>query len=526
MRDYSTLIALTEEVGRRLYVATTLNTADESIKNRYFAFLEVAEKIEAADNALQIKLVESGVSIPNFDVQLRAMRANIEVFRAENLPLQTEIQKLTNEYDTLRGAQSIEWDGETLTLEQVIAKLNEPDRALRERAWHAAYARQLQDREAFNALWQKLYTLRSRIANNAGKANYRDYHWVGAHRFDYTPEQNLQFLAAIKQVVVPAMQRLLQRRKQLLGLDTLRPWDMAVDPTGEPALKPFSNISQLIDGAANIFAQINPELSAYYNTMRDKHLLDLDNRPNKAPGGYCIDYPTSQEVFIFMNSVGTHDNVQTLLHEAGHAFHAYEAYAQPYMHQQDYPIEFAEVASMSMELLAAPYLDESRGGFYDTHNAARARIEHLEGMIYFWCYMAVVDGFQHWAYTHPAQATDPAACDAQWLSLWQEYLPDVDWSGLEEYQKTGWHRKLHIFQIPFYYVEYGLAQLGAAQVWRNSLTDYEKALNDYRYGLSLGGTRTLTQLFEAVGAKLAFDADTLGELVALIEQTINELSAH
>jgi oligoendopeptidase F len=257
--------------------------------------------------------------------------------------------------------------------------------------------------------------------------------------------------------------------------------------------------------------------------MRAESLLDLDNRKGKAPGGYCAELAVERKPFIFMNAVGLHDDVQTLLHEAGHAFHVFEAARLPYHQQLEYGMEIAEVASMSMELLAAPHLTRDAGGYFSREEAARARVEHLEGIVLFWPYMAVVDGFQHWVYEHPDDARRPANCDATWDTLWQRFMPVVDWSGLEDQRRTGWQRKLHIFQLPFYYVEYGLAQLGAVQVWRNSLADPAHAVADYRRALAMGATATLPDLFAAAGARFAFDAGTLSEAVQLVERTIQEL---
>jgi oligoendopeptidase F len=279
-------------------------------------------------------------------------------------------------------------------------------------------------------------------------------------------------------------------------------------------------VQQLIDGTATIFNQVDPELGAYYATMRDEGLLDLANRKNKAPGGYCTGFPAAKRPFIFMNAVGLHDNVQTMLHEAGHAFHAFESFKLPYIQQQDAPMEFAEVASMAMELLAAPNLSADRGGFYSEADANRARAEHLEGIIRFWPYMAVVASFQHWAYTHPDDAADPANCDAAWSDLWGRFMVGIDVSGLEDWVATGWHRKLHIYHVPFYYIEYGLAQLGAVQVWANALDDHAASLARYRAALRLGNTATLPELFAAAGARFAFDSDTLGRAVALVEDTL------
>jgi oligoendopeptidase F len=257
--------------------------------------------------------------------------------------------------------------------------------------------------------------------------------------------------------------------------------------------------------------------------MAEEELLDLDTRPGKALGGFCAGFPMRKRPFIFMNGVGVHDNVQTLLHEAGHAFHVFETAKLPLIWQTDAPMEFSEVASMAMEKIAAPYLTAENGGFYTASEAARARIEHLETIILFLPYNAVVDAFQHWVYTNPEAAKDAANCDTTWSKLWDRFMPGVDWSGFEEARATGWHRKLHIFTVPFYYIEYGMAEIGALQVWRNSLIDQKGALTAYRRALSLGGTKTLPELYAAAGAEFRFDTAMLDELVALIEKTIAEL---
>jgi oligoendopeptidase F len=259
--------------------------------------------------------------------------------------------------------------------------------------------------------------------------------------------------------------------------------------------------------------------------MVEENLLDLDTRAGKALGGYCSTLPLRRRPFIFMNVAGTHNDVQTLLHEAGHAFHVFATSELPLVWQIESPMEFAEVASMSMELLSAPYLTKDYGGFYTPGEAARARIEHLEGGLLFLPYMAVVDAFQHWVYTHADAAANPANCDAAWGELWDRFMPDVDFSGFENERVSGWHRKLHIFHVPFYYVEYGMAQLGALQVWRNALNDQAGAVVSYREALALGGTKPLPGLFEAAGAEFRFDTEMLADLVELVEDTIEELEA-
>jgi oligoendopeptidase F len=296
-----------------------------------------------------------------------------------------------------------------------------------------------------------------------------------------------------------------------------------VDPLGRPPLRPFKDVAELEARCAAIFNKVDPQLGKYFDLMRRQKLLDLDNRKGKAPGGYCTAFEVVHLPFIFMNAVGIHDDVQTLLHEGGHSFHVFETAALPYTQQLSVGMEFAEVASMGMELLSAPYLTTGQGGFYTEQEAARARIEHLEGNILFWPYMAVVDAFQHWVYENPQAAADPANCDAQWDAQWLRFMPGVDWTGLEQERMTGWQRKLHIFQVPFYYIEYGLASLGASQVWRNAIRDQAGAVAAYRKALALGGTVPLPVLYETAGARFAMDAGVLREAVQLAEVTIAEL---
>jgi oligoendopeptidase F len=373
-------------------------------------------------------------------------------------------------------------------------------------------------------------TLRRQLAANAGFDNYRSFRWQQLLRFDYTPDDCKHFHEAIEQVVTPAVARLYERRRQHLGVEQLRPWDLqgpigyenAVDPPDLPPLHPFDDVSELIEKCDTMFHRVDLKLGDDFSIMRREGLLDLENRKGKAPGGYCTQFAVAKRPFIFMNAVCLHDDVQTLLHEGGHGFHVFESNHLPFYQQRAVGSEIAEVASMSMELLAAPYLSEREGGFYSDADAARARREHLEEMIIFWSYMAVVDAFQHWVYENADEAMVPANCDAQWEVLWRRFMVGVDWSGLEEELKTGWHRKLHIFTVPFYYVEYGLAQLGAAQVWRNALSDQAGAVASYRRALSLGGTRPLPELYAAAGAKFAFDAATLHSAVSLMEELINQ----
>ncbi len=522
--DWSRLAEYLYETYSRLHVATTVNTTDEEAQARFEAFLEgVLPEAQKADHALTRKLVESGFAPPNFEIPLRNMRAEIELFREENLPLQVEEQKLRNAYDQIVGAQTVEWHYREYTISQLRPFLQDPDRQVREEAWRLMTERQLKDRGPLTRIWQQLLDLRQQMAANADKPDYRAFRWQQMGRFDYTPDDCRAFHQAIEEVVVPAAAEILEKRRQRLGVDTLRPWDLNVDPLGRPPLRPFRDVEELKAKTEAIFHHVDPQLGAYYHTMREENLLDLENRKGKAPGGYCTHFPLSKRPFIFMNAVGVHDDVQTMLHESGHAFHAFESFALPYIHQRETPMEFAEVASMSMELLASPYLTHDFGGFYTPQEAARARIEHLERSLLFWPYMAVVDAFQHWVYENPADAHDPAVCDRVWGNLWDRFMPVTDWRGLEDAKVSGWMRKLHIFQYPFYYVEYGLAQLGAVQVWGNALKDQQAAVAAYRQALALGGTAPLPKLFAAAGAKFAMDAATLRQAVDLMRRVIDEL---
>lgn len=521
---WSLLLAAVSDVYSRRYVAHTVNTADEAAEQAYETFIEeIYPKALEADQRLKDKLLESGLSPDNFEVPMRNLRAEADLFRHENVELLAREQKLGSEYDKIISAQTVTWEGNEVTLTQLEPVYEETDREQRERAWCLAMERRLQDRPALNDLWTRLYELRQQIARNAGRADYRAYRWQQLLRFDYTPEDSLAFLDAIEAAVVPVAERIYTRRKSAMGIDRLRPWDINVDPYGRPPLRPFQDVAELAPGANRIFHQVDPQLGEYFDRMMQHNLLDLANRVNKAPGGYCTDFSLGRLPFIFANAVGTHDDVQTLLHEGGHAFHTFESARQRRIQDLRVPAEFAEVASLSMEFIAGAFLTTNDGGFYSPEEAARAQKDNLEANILFWPYMAVVDAFQHWAYTHP-EGRDPAACDAAWSGLWDRFMRGADWDGLEDIKATGWHRKLHIFTDPFYYVEYGLALLGAVQVWQNWLRDPQAGIAAYRQALSLGGTRPLPELFSAAGARLSFDADTLRSAVQVMETTIADLS--
>jgi len=524
LADWSKIGRLAGEVYSRISVATTVDTTDAVADKRFNHFMEsIYPALITATNTLNAKLIAAEVNVEGFEIPMAKIQADLELFREANLPLMTDESKLDREYDKTIGAQSVIWEGLETTLPKLSTVQFNLDRAKREAAWRLGMERRLQDRDSLNHLWAKYMGVRGKIAQNADMPDYVAYRWKLLKRFDYTPADAKTFQDAIAQVVVPAAKRLYDRKRQTMGVQSLRPWDSEVDPSGQPPIKPFDTIDELVGKTQTVFDHVDPVLGALFKTMRDETLLDLDNRKGKAPGGYCTSFSFAKRPFIFMNSVGLHDDVQTLLHEGGHAFHAFAASELPFAQQEDVPMEFCEVASMAMELLASPYLTAERGGYYTPQDAARARIEHLSGIIRFWPYMAVVDSFQHWVYSNHAAASIPANCDAKWAELWDIFMQGIDFTGLEDIKMTGWQRKLHIFQLPFYYIEYGLAQLGAVQVFANALKDQPRAVADYRKALALGGTANLPDLFAAAGVRFAFDAETLGRAVELLEHTIGEL---
>lgn len=520
---WSDLERAVREAGARASRAKSEDTTDQEAERVYLHFIqEISPKASVAAQALKTKLlaVDGWTPGPDETQMMKRLRAEADLFREENVPLQAEIATVANEYDKRTGVMVVTLDGEELTLQQAESRLNRADRAKREEAWHAVQNRWLEDDDALDELYLQLLAKRRQLAKNAGLSDYREFMWRALKRFDYTPQDSLAFGDAIESEIVPLTTRLLEERRASLGLDTLRPWDLSVDTSPDPPLSPFTDPADLEAVCARMLTGVDPELGGQFEKIRSG-FLDLGSRKGKAPGGYCSFFPVTGLPYIFMNAVGTHSDVQTLLHEAGHAFHGLASHAsQPLLWNTGGPMEFNEVASMAMEMLAMPYFEKANGGFYTQAEADRARREHLEKTMLFLPYMAVVDGFQHWVYADAPDNVTAEQLDAQWDQLWARFMPVTDWTGLEAERKTGWHRKLHIFQVPFYYVEYGLAQLGALQVWRNALTNQADALAKYRAALSLGNTRPLPELYAAAGAKLVFDKETVGELAHLVSRQL------
>lgn len=524
LQRWSDLTAILHESRSQIYREVSENTADEKAEKRFLLFVEqIMPQAKIAAQALKNKLLAFEDYTPQADavMMMKRFRTEASIFREENVRLQSELMKLGNEYEKLVGGMTIEWEGKEETMPQATLHLREKDRAAREKPWRLMMARFGAERDRLNELYLQMLSLRRQVAKNASFDNYRDYRWKEFARFDYTPDDCFTFHDAIEHEVVPRAVQLYAERAEKLGLDMLSPWDTEVDLHGEP-LRPFEDAAELEEGCYRIFQRVDPVLAEYFTAMRDG-FLDLASRPNKAPGGFCSSFPVRRKPYIFMNAVGTHRDVGTLLHEGGHAFHFMESSQQPLIWNYGSPMEFCEVASMAMELLSAPYLEKSNGGFYEEADAHRAHAEQLRGIIRFLPYMAVADAFQHWVYVDAPQDVVAADLDAKWSELWDRFMVGIDYSGLQAEKETGWHRKEHIFSVPFYYVEYGLAQLGALQVWRNALTDQSQAVADYRAALALGDTRPLPELFSAAGATFAFDRETVGDLMTLICEKLAEL---
>ncbi len=524
--DWNALDISLMEAASVANVEVSCDSQNADKEARYLRFAsEIMPNRGKVANVLIGKLLDSGYAPDELATVLRRARTDREIFRDENVPLQQQLSKLSNAYNKACGAMTVIWDGEEVPLSRLNPYLEHPDREVRERAFRLHLQPFIDQRDHLADIFDEQLALRQQVARNAGFANYRDYIFAEKYRYDYTPDDCLQFHAGVSATFVPALLAQHAERKQTMGVDSLRPWDLAHDPAGNDPLRPYDTIDDLTATAQHVFAKVAPVLGVQFGIMRDEGLLDLDSRTGKRPGGFCPSFPYRQRPFIFMNASGTGGDVRTLLHEAGHAFHGFATMEHlPYLSQRRYGSEMAEVASMSMELLASPYLGTADGGFYEDADYARARIEHLEGIIKLLTWVAPVDAFQQWLYTDPA-AADRDARDAMWVEIWNRFDPQTDWSDLTDYRVARWYKQLHIFLYPFYYIEYAVAQLGALQVWRNALADQERAVELYLGALALGGSRPLPDLFGAAGARLIFDETGMAELVALIQGEIASLKA-
>ncbi len=512
--DWSKLSSILAEESARRYVAMTCDTTNKPAAEAYEFFVSNIDPVISEKNEkLQKKLIEHK-NLNDLETEFgnwfKAVRTDLELFKEENIPLETQLNLEIQKYQKITGAMSVEYKGETKTMQQMVPYLQVPNREEREEAWHLLTKRRLQDAEALDAAFDKLFSLRIQIAKNSGYENYIDYIFKAKHRFDYTPQDCKNFHESIEKIILPLQRDILRDRAKKMKLPKLRPWDLSCDPQGRAALKPFKTGAELVSKCGNLFNRLNPQWNEWYNILQKENLIDADSRLGKAPGGYQITFYDSNVPFIFMNAAGTNQDVYTLLHESGHAFHQFAMAKQELFAFKDVPSEFAEVASMSMELLGAEDLSD----FYNEEDFRRSRIEALQDIISLFPWVATIDAFQHELYKFPTHT----AKDRKeiWLSLQNRFDSGVDWSDLEDARSYLWQKQLHLFEVPFYYVEYGIAQLGALQIYANAKKNRDIAVQDLIKAESLGSSRPLPELFRAAGIKFDFSPRTMEPLAEMI----------
>lgn len=520
--DRSELESALSEAQANRYIAMTCDTESEEKKRAFLQFVEEIEpKYKPIASALNRRLIESPAAgeldARRYEVLLRDAKRDVEMFREANVPIEVELAKLDQQYQEICGAMTCDFDGQVRTMPQMTRYLEVTDRTRREAAWRAMAQRRLADADRLDDLFDAMIVHRHQAACNAGYGNFRDYQHDRMRRFDYTPADCFAFHDSIERLVVPLMRRLDEERRAGLGLETLRPWDLAVDVKGRPPLRPFETAERFVEGTERIFRRMDRDLGAMFSSLRKPECLDLESRRGKAPGGYQYNRDRIRQPFIFMNAAGLHRDLITLLHEGGHAFHSILCARDPMLHYRGAPMEFAEVASMSMELLAHPYFGE----FYDETDSNRARRQHLEGILSILPWIATIDAFQHWLYTHPKHTR--AERREMWLQLDDRFGHRVEWTGLEPHLDRSWQRQLHLFGVPFYYIEYGIAQIGALQMWVNYRRNAAGAVRNYQAGLALGGSRPLPELWKTAGLSFDFSADRLTGLIREVESELKVL---
>lgn len=513
---WSELGSVLAEVSSRRYVAMTLNTKDEVAAKAYGDFIENIEPVcSDFDDKLNKKLV-AHPSLPElkdeFGVWFKSVQVSLDLFDPRNIALSTEETKAVQDYQKITGGMSVEFDGGVKTMQQVAAYLEKTDRDLREKAWRTMWDRRLQDKKPLDDAFDKLFGIRNKIAKNAHCKDFIDYIFLAKRRFDYSPADCRAFHESIEKLVLPLQKEMYKRRAQKMGLEKLRPWDLDVDPLSRPPLKPYNTGDELIEKVDQIFESIHPQAGKWAREMQAQKLIDPDSRLGKAPGGYQIGFDESRIPFIFMNSAATDRDIYTLLHESGHSFHQFALANQPILAYRDVPAEFAEVASMSMELIGCSNLKP----FYGEDKAAIARsVEgELADVVWLFPWVASIDSFQHELYSRP----NHTAADRSeiWLKIMDRYDAGVDYSGLEDVRANLWQKQLHLFECPFYYIEYGIAQLGALQVWANFKKDPQKAIDDLFKAESLGYSVTIPEMFRTAGINFDFTPKTIEPLVQVV----------
>ncbi len=524
LTDRSELEAVLQEEARWRFVNSTRDTTDPAYRKAFKEFVtDIKPHVSRHEQELDRKFLDSPYSAQldasRFMPYYRRLKSRAELFRDENVDLQARHELLQRRYEELSSRMTVELNGKELTLSQAGVLLNDEDRSIREAIYLRMANRRLEDKLVMDDLFAELVELRQQIAHNAGFDNFRDFQFANLGRFDYLPEACLEFHESIREEVMPIVRYLDLRKATMLDLDTLRPWDLKVGSTGRSPGQPFSDHADLLSKGLEVFYRIDPFFGECLSTMKGRDSLDLESRIGKAPGAYNCPMPESGVPFIFMNASGSTRDVKTIMHEGGHAVHAFLAHSLPITGLKQTPSEISELASMSMEFFSYDHWDV----FYpDPQRLRLARIEHLERVINLFPWVACIDGFQHWVYTHEGHSI--AEREHYWLDLQEQFSsPEIDWSGLEHYRAAVWQTQLHLFKVPFYYVEYAMAQLGAIALWRNYQQDKESTLKAFKEALSLGYTRSISETYEAAGIRFDFSRPYVRELIGYLKEELETL---
>ncbi len=522
--DRSELDAVLEEDLAWRYIKMSIDTANEALRDSYAQFVtQIQPRLAPLDDQLNEKLLASPFLKEKQDeahyIYFRSIQTAKNLYREENVAIEAALSEEAQQYGAISAAQQIEHRGQKLTMQQAALLLKEQDEALRKEVFEKMAEARRKDRAVLDALFSSLIEKRHQLAVNAGFENYRDYKFLAMGRFDYTKEDCFAFHEAIKTHIVPLVRSIQEKKLSFLGKDKFKPWDTEVDPEGKKALKPFDNGEQMLQGTIQMFDQIDPYFGSCLRTMQMLGHLDLDSKPGKAPGGY--NYPLYEigVPFIFMNAVGSQRDLETMVHEGGHAIHSFLSRELHLTAFKNIPSEVAELASMSMELLSMPQWKH----FYNNEDHKRAMREQLEGTLKVLPWIAQIDAFQHWVYENPKHnLTDRAL---KWSELSAEYGTGLtDWDGYTDLIESSWQRQLHLFEVPFYYIEYGIAQLGALGVWKNSLENYAQAIEQYKNALALGYTVPMNKIYQTAGIPFDFSSERLQSLAALLEAELKKLN--
>ena len=515
---WSEFACVVDEAGSIAYVKMTCDTKSKEADDEYLHLVQNIFPIcHEYEDKVKKKFLGSEflnkIDQSYFGLFIKQTKSEDEIYRKENIDLFTKDSVLCQNYQKITGAWMVDYDGKRQTTQQIMVYQENPDRSIRESAYRARVAVHMEDVSKLEDLYDEMLVVRKQIAINAGFKNYRDYKFVANARFDYTPEDCLRFHSAIEESLVPLLTEWNKEKCKKLNISSLRPWDLYVDPDSKGMIKAFDTEEEFCDKVQKIFEDVHPKTGEYFRFMRENKLLDLSSREGKAPGGYMTELSERRVPFIFMNAVGTKRDVDTLLHEGGHSIHAFQAREQVLKGYRSSPLEFAEVASMSMELLGRPFFKY----VYKPEDIERVKKEQLVKIVEFFPFMSMIDSFQHWVYTTEDNGRE--ARGKKWQELNRRFQPYLDMSGMDEIEKTRWQYP-HVYTVPFYYIEYGIAQVGALQVWKNSLKNPKKAVDDYLSGLALGGSKPLPDLFKAANISFAMDKNTLSELVSIIKEQV------